>query len=92
MGFSPSTKHQTITSLFSIIIDATSGSFTEGIAAASGTFSQVVGVGELLNLPPRTNTQKDAVTTPLAGSMIFNTTSGTVNVFDGTSWKELAFI
>lgn len=44
-------------------------------------------------LPPRmTNGQKDAVGSPSTGSMIFNTTSGTVNVYDGSSWRELAYV
>jgi len=66
---------------------------TSGLEVNNGDFfaSTVTSV-EQLNLAPRTNTQKDAVSTPVAGSTLFNTTSGTVNVYDGTSWRELAYI
>lgn len=44
-------------------------------------------------LPPRlTNSQKDNLSNPATGSMIFNTTSGTVNVFDSSNWRELAYL
>jgi len=44
MGFSPSEKHQTTTSILSNIVDATSGTFTQGLTV-SGT---AVGLGEQL--------------------------------------------
>jgi hypothetical protein len=41
-------------------------------------------------LPPRmTTTERNAIATPVAGLMIFNTTTGFVNIFNGTSWTEL---
>lgn len=42
--------------------------------------------------PPRlTDGQKAAIVSPAEGATIFNTTSGTVNVHDGTSWRTLAY-
>ncbi len=64
----------------------------EAIFVTSGTFSEELTVSELFNLAPLTDTQKDAITNQQAGSMIFNTISGTVNVYDGNSWRELAYI
>ncbi len=41
-------------------------------------------------LPPRlTTTQRDAITTPPAGLTIYNSTTGAVNVFDGTVWRVI---
>jgi hypothetical protein len=41
-------------------------------------------------LPPRmTTTQRDAVTTPAAGTMIYNSTDSKANIFDGSNWVEL---
>jgi len=43
-------------------------------------------------LPPRmTNTQKNSIASPTAGLMVWNTTSGTVDVYTGTHWRSLAF-
>jgi hypothetical protein len=41
-------------------------------------------------LPPRmTTAQRNAIATPEAGLTIFNTSSGCLNIYSGTSWREL---
>ena len=41
-------------------------------------------------LPPRmTTAERNAIATPVAGLMIINTTSGCINIYSGTSWREL---
>ncbi len=41
-------------------------------------------------LPPRmTKTQRDAISSPATGLMIYNTTTGEVNVFNGTFWSNI---
>ncbi|MEI7727249.1 MAG: FISUMP domain-containing protein, partial [Bacteroidota bacterium] len=41
-------------------------------------------------LPPRmTKAQRDAIPTPAAGLIIFNTTTATLNVFNGTIWNYM---
>lgn len=41
-------------------------------------------------LPPRmTTTQRDAITSPPAGLMIFNTTLSKLNVYSGTAWETV---
>jgi uncharacterized protein (TIGR02145 family) len=41
-------------------------------------------------LPPRmTKDQRDAISSPVAGLMIFNSTTGTVNLYNGTYWANL---
>jgi len=41
-------------------------------------------------LPPRmTTAQRDAIASPAAGLMIFNTTTNRVNVYTGTAWDAL---
>ncbi len=40
-------------------------------------------------LPPRmTEVQRDAISSPATGLVVFNTTSNTLNVFNGTTWEE----
>jgi len=41
--------------------------------------------------PQKTNTEKDTIASPLPGQALFNTTSGTVNVYDGSSWRALNY-
>lgn len=40
-------------------------------------------------MPRMTSTQRDAITTPVAGLMVYNTTTGTMNYFNGSSWVSL---
>ncbi|MEQ8473325.1 MAG: hypothetical protein RIC35_19165 [Marinoscillum sp.] len=42
-----------------------------------------------LLLPRMTTTQRDAISSPAAGLLIFNTTTSKFNGYDGTSWIEL---
>jgi len=42
-----------------------------------------------LLLPRMTTSQRDAVASPAAGLMIFNTTTNKVNIFVGSGWDEL---
>ena len=42
-----------------------------------------------LGLPSMTQTQRDAISTPKTGLEIFNSTSGEVNVYDGTTWNAV---
>jgi hypothetical protein len=68
------------------------GNSTDGVGIADNlTVGGTVSVGSLLALSPITNDQKDAIPSPQAGNCIFNSTSGTVNVHDGSSWRELAY-
>jgi len=41
-------------------------------------------------LPPRmTTTQRDAISNPPAGLMIYNTTTNKLNFYNGTAWEEV---
>ncbi len=41
-------------------------------------------------LPPRmNNTQRNAITSPATGLMIYNTTSGKLNFYNGSNWEEV---
>ena len=44
-------------------------------------------VTSTLNLPSYTKVQRDALS-PTAGQMIYNSTDGSVDVWDGTQWKS----
>jgi uncharacterized protein (TIGR02145 family) len=40
-------------------------------------------------LPPRmTTVQRNSISNPAAGLMIFNTSSGCINIFNGSNWRE----
>ena len=44
-------------------------------------------------LPPRmTTTQRDAITSPPAGLIVFNSTTNTINVFDGSNWRAISLV
>lgn len=41
-------------------------------------------------LPPRmTTTQRDAISTPATGLMVYNTTTNKLNFYNGTTWEEV---
>jgi len=41
-------------------------------------------------LPPRlTTTQRDNISSPATGLMIYNTTSDKLNFYNGTNWEEV---
>jgi uncharacterized protein (TIGR02145 family) len=65
------------------------GNGTVGIGTTTPSTSSVLDLGSVNKgfLPPRmTKTQRDAISTPATGLMIYNTTSKSVNVFNGTTW------
>ncbi len=39
--------------------------------------------------PSMTTTQRDAILTPETGRIIFNSTTGKMNFYDGSAWKVL---
>lgn len=64
-----------------------------GIGAdPSGTPSAVLSVTSTTHgfLPPRlTDTQRDAISSPASGLMIYNTTTDKLNFYNGTVWREV---
>lgn len=42
-----------------------------------------------LGLPTMTTTQMNAISSPTTGMMIFNSTTGTTHVYNGTAWKDV---
>jgi hypothetical protein len=42
-------------------------------------------------LPRMTDTQRNAISSPVAGLMIWNTTDGKPSVYDGTTWQNLSY-
>ena len=58
------------------------GTTTPAASAALDVSSTAKGL-----LPPRmTQTQRDAIASPAAGLQVYNTSTGKVNVWDGTAW------
>jgi hypothetical protein len=39
--------------------------------------------------PSLTTAQRDAISNPVAGFVLYNTTTNTLNVYNGTSWQEV---
>jgi hypothetical protein len=63
-----------------------------GVGIASPDASSALDVTSTTQgfLPPRmSDTQRDAIASPAAGLMIFNTTTGCMNYFDGFNWNQL---
>ncbi len=85
-------------------LELVAGGTTRLIASGTGASSDGVGIPDNLTvvgttslfsalaLARKTNTEKDAISSPEAGFTIFNVTSGTVNTYDGTIWRELAYV
>ena len=57
----------------------------------SGIFTESLTLSGVVNLARFTDAEKDAVSSPQGGAAIFNTSSGTINVYDGSSWRELSY-
>jgi hypothetical protein len=55
------------------------------------TEGQTIAVSGTRPFEPLGNEEKDALPSPASGTAIFNVTSGTVNVYDGSSWRTLAY-
>lgn len=39
--------------------------------------------------PSLTTAQRDAITAPQPGFMLYNTTTNALNIYDGSAWQEL---
>ena len=89
----------------SLAISGASGFDTLGVAATGAVASDDAATYELVPaasavlearsttrgfLPPRlTTTERDNITTPAAGLMIYNTTTGKLNFYDGVAWRAV---
>lgn len=57
-----------------------------GVAGSAAAILELISTTKGLMLPRMTTTQRDAITSPGAGLIIFNTTTGVVNFHNGTVW------
>ncbi len=53
------------------------------------SFVYAVTADELLQIHKVTTTEMNSITTPQAGSIVFNTTEGTLYFYTGSVWKRL---
>lgn len=65
-----------------------------GAAAATATVDasaalQIVSTTKGLALPAMTTAQRDAIAAPIAGLLIYNTTTGKVNVRVAAAWEAI---
>ena len=68
----------------SVLINTTPNNTTVSTCAILGVVSTTKGF-----LPPvMTTTQRDAIASPLAGLIVFNSTLGTLDIYDGTGWDR----
>jgi uncharacterized protein (TIGR02145 family) len=79
--------------LFAVFIVSSFSIFAQvGIGIATPAPSAKLDVSSTTQgfLPPRmTTAERNAIATPAAGLMIINTTSGCINIYSGTIWREL---
>ena len=66
-----------------------------GNTVVGSTTSQACGIFEIVSttqgfLPPRmTTVQRDAVASPVAGLMVYNTTTNKLNFYNGSAWEQV---
>ncbi len=46
-------------------------------------------VSGLVNLPPYTTTERDALTTMISGSTVYNSTTNKINFYNGSGWEAV---
>jgi hypothetical protein len=71
------------------ILLSPNGSGRVGVGTLSPISSAILDLSSTTRgfLPPRmTTTQRDAIASPVAGLMIYNTTTNVINVYNGTIW------
>lgn len=78
--------------LFDKIQVPTSGLFGAAGTADTKSALEVRSTTKAALLPRMTTTQRDAIASPPTGSMLFNTTTGFYNYYNGTVWRNLASI
>jgi hypothetical protein len=61
------------------------------LTPSSRAILELNSVTQGLLLPRMTTAQRDAITTPPAGLMVYDTTTNKVSVFNGTIWRYLAY-
>jgi surface protein len=61
-----------------------------GNSANPAAILEVEGNNGGVLIPRMTNTQRDAIKTPAEGLMLFNTSTETINYWDGAAWKTLS--
>ena len=62
-----------------------SGSYTEVLSVKADGLSTFTGAVQLASM---TTTQRDAISSPTAGMMIFNTTVNKHQGYDGSAWND----
>lgn len=78
----------TLASTFSSIAGDGSGSITVETAQNGADYIWTFTLEGLLNLVPLTTTERNA-TTPVAGSIIYNSTTNKLNFYNGTAWEQV---
>jgi hypothetical protein len=82
----PSYNFQTVSGTIELYISG--GSIGIGTTGPAGVLD-VTSTSSAF-LPPRmTTTQRNAITSPIAGMMIYNSTNGEVEVYNGTAWAGI---
>lgn len=86
----PTTVANTLTLTSSApLISSSTASIGSGSVADASAILQLDSTSKSL-VPPRMNTtQRDAISSPLAGSMLFNTTTNEFNGYNGSAWDSI---
>jgi hypothetical protein len=65
---------------------------TTPMTSVAQTLNGLLTMNERVLLYNRTTTQRDALSTPLAGQLLYNSTTGRVNYRDASAWQEVVYI
>ena len=77
-----------------VVHDETNGKFIIESGVSNQQHIEIASAGrvsmkQVMRLQPLTTTEINALSGPLAGDMVFNTTLALVCVYNGTAWRKL---
>jgi hypothetical protein len=106
IGHGATSSANAISNATAIGYKAVVGQSNSAVIGGTGSFAQNVGIGtetphaaaklditsttQGLLLPRLNSTQRDAISSPPAGLVIYNTTTGKINVRGASAWEEVA--
>lgn len=85
-----------ITTAWGLYLDATLGAYVSGVLSVGATSPNAAAAVQIDSttkglLPPRmTTTQRDAISSPPAGLLIYNTSTGKLNVRGASAWEAVS--
>jgi hypothetical protein len=72
-----------------LVLDASGNVGIKGTTANASAALDLQSTTQGLRLPNMTTTQKNAISTPAAGLLVFDTTLGKICVYTGSAWQTV---